>query len=43
MSRSSTKKRYNQLKSWLETLKKPSSKKSTKPESRLSYYAKQGN
>ena len=44
MSKSSPKKRYTQLMSWLETYKpSPKAKKNQpKKESRLSYYAKKG-
>ena len=44
MSKTSPKKRYTQLMSWLETYKSsPKAKKNkSKKESRLSYYAKKG-
>tara|TARA_B110000285_G_scaffold192911_1_gene221593 strand:+ start:293 stop:427 length:135 start_codon:yes stop_codon:yes gene_type:complete len=44
MSRTSSKKRYIQILSWLDTFLKSTPKNNKqKPESRLSYYQKKGN
>lgn len=42
MSKTSSKKRYTQLMSWLDTFKKKSTSQKPKRESRMKYYAKKG-
>lgn len=42
MSKTSAKKRYIQLVSWLDTFKKKPTKTTPKKQSRLDYYAKKG-
>lgn len=42
MSKTSSKQRYTQLMSWLDTFKKKSKVSKPKKQSRLDYYAKKG-